>query len=95
MGVCLLCFGSDVIEARQSRFCELACVSSVASTQTAMVSVSFSGNWFIFSCGTKLVAVHTKQSRFGQFYMSPSSFTVFAAVVELANSGQTERACFS
>lgn len=60
-------FSSDVIEARQSRLCLLACVSSVAQTQIVMVSVNFTGNWFIFSCGTKLVAVHTKQSRSGQF----------------------------
>lgn len=31
---------------------------------TAMAAVGFCGEWFIFTCDTKLVAVHTKQTRF-------------------------------
>ncbi|XP_041856856.1 tRNA (guanine-N(7)-)-methyltransferase non-catalytic subunit wdr4 isoform X2 [Melanotaenia boesemani] len=35
----------------------------VGSRLPAMTAVGFCGHWFLFTCDTKLVAVHTKQSR--------------------------------
>lgn len=41
---------------------ELAC-RAPSQTPGIMAALGFSGSWLIFSCGTKLVAVDTTQSR--------------------------------
>lgn len=64
-GACT-CGGGDVTCVRQlssarPRVC--VCEPPSHDTKTVMAAVGFCGDWFIFTCDTKLVAVHSKQSR--------------------------------
>lgn len=65
-GACV-CFAADVIYARRlvsGRRCRVMNTHTHTHT-TSMAAVGFCGEWFVFSGGSRLVAVHIQHSRSG------------------------------
>lgn len=59
------CVVADVICARLSASPSRRAIHTFERT-TSMAAVGFCGEWFVFSGGTKLVAVHSKHDRSGE-----------------------------